>query len=170
VFISESVVLALPLAVTQHRVLQYLRVGDVDALASVAYREGATILARAGVGGLSKTVKIQSVSAYQRGATTVVPIRWVATGALGGAFPVLDANLELTPTDEGTELVVVGSYRPPLGALGAAADRLVMSSVAQATMRSFVSQLEAVAMGAPAAVAKGRRRHRSPKPEGDLGT
>ena len=35
------------------------------------------------------------IPAYQRGTTTVVPIRWTATGSLAKAFPVLDANLEL---------------------------------------------------------------------------
>jgi hypothetical protein len=147
VFISESVALALPLAVVQHRLLEYLPPGDMDTLAEVAYREGTTILARAGVHGLSKTVKIQSIPAYQRGSTTVVPLRWVAAGAVSGAFPVLDANLELTAAASGTELVFVGSYRPPFGAVGAALDRLVLHAVAQATVRSFIAQLSEVALG-----------------------
>ena len=98
---------------------------------------------------MSKTVEIQSVPAYQRGSTTVVPLRWVATGALGGAFPVLDANLELTAEGSGTELLVVGSYRPPFGAIGAAIDRLVLHGVAQATVRRFAAQLADVAAGDP---------------------
>ncbi|HEX4016700.1 MAG TPA: hypothetical protein VHX15_08175 [Frankiaceae bacterium] len=68
------------MAVVQHRLLESLQVGDLDSLASEAYREGATILARSGIGGLSKAVEIQSVPAYQRGSTTVVPLRWVDTG------------------------------------------------------------------------------------------
>lgn len=145
-FISESVALAVPLAIAQHRLLGYLRAGDMDSLAEVAYSEGATILARAGVHGLSKTVKIQSIPAYQRGSTTVVPLRWVATGALSGAFPVLDANLELTAAAAGTELAFVGSYRPPFGPIGAAIDRLVLHTVAQATVRSFIAQLAEAAL------------------------
>ena len=137
--------LDVPVAVAQHRLLAYLNIGDLDGMASSAYQEGAAILARAGVGGLSKAVEIQSIPAYQRGATTVVPLRWVATGAMSGAFPVLDANLELTATESGTQLLVVGSYRPPFGALGAAVDRLVMHGVAQATLRTFVSGLAEVA-------------------------
>src|SRR5437868_2219805 len=118
----------------------------MDTLAAAAYGEGATILARAGVHGLSKTVEIQSIPAYQRGSTTVVPLRWMATGALGGAFPVLDANLELSATDSGTELLIVGSYRPPLGPVGAALDRLALHAVAQATVRRFIAQLSEVAL------------------------
>ena len=169
-FISESAALVVPMAVAQHRLLEYLQVGDLDSLASAAYQEGASILARAGIGGLAKTVRIQSVPAYQRGSTTVMPIRWVATGALSGAFPVLDANLELSATEEGTELLVVGSYRPPFGALGVAVDRLVMHAVAQATIRSFTAQLTDVAAGMHPAVARRRQRDRESDAEGDLGT
>lgn len=169
-FISESVALALPMAVAQHRLLEYLQVGDMDSVASAAYREGATILARAGIGGLSKTVEIQSVPAYQRGATTVVPLRWVATGPLGGAFPVLDANLELTATEAGTEMLVVGSYRPPFGVVGAAVDRLVMGAVAQATLRSFAAQLSDVAAGVHPSVAMRQLGDRATDTEGDLDT
>jgi hypothetical protein len=145
VFVSESLVLDVPMAAVQHRLLDYLQVGDLDSMASAAYQEGAVILARAGVGGLSKTVEIHTIPAYQRGATTVVPLRWVATGAVSGAFPVLDANLELTATESGTQLLMVGSYRPPFGVLGAAVDRLVMQGVARATVRTFVSCLAEVA-------------------------
>lgn len=169
-FVSRSLALTVPLAVAQHRLLEYLQVGDLDALASAAYRDGATVLGRAGMGALSKTVEIQSIPAYQRGSTTVVPIRWVATGALGGAFPVLDANLELTASEGGTELVLVGSYRPPFGALGAAADRLVMHSVAQATMRTFAAQLADVAAGLRSAASDARRREPTSDAEGDPAT
>jgi hypothetical protein len=149
VFVSESVSVDVPLAVAQHRLLEFLLRGDMDSLASAAYEEGVTVFTKAGVAGLSKTVEIQSIPAYQRGSSTVVPLRWVATGPLGSAFPVLDANLELSAGDAGTELLIVGSYRPPFGALGAALDRLMLHSVAQATVRRFATQLTAVAAGVP---------------------
>jgi hypothetical protein len=103
------------------------------------------------VAGLSKTVEIQSIPAYQRAETTVLPLRWTATGPLGSAFPVLDANIELTANGSATELLIVGSYRPPFGVLGVALDRLVMSNVAQATIRRFAAQLAEIVGGAPAA-------------------
>jgi hypothetical protein len=147
VFVSETVSVDVPLAVAQHRLFEHLRLGDLDSLASGAYAEGVMVFARAGVAGLSKTVEIQSVPAYKRGAITVIPLRWVATGALSGAFPVLDANLELTATDSGTQLDFIGSYRPPLGVLGAALDRLVMHNVARATVQRFAAQLAEVVTG-----------------------
>ena len=150
-FVSESVFVAVPLAAAKHRLLEYFRVGDMDSLASEAYGEGVTVFAQAGVGGLAKTVEIDSIPAYARGPATVIPLRWTATGPLGSAFPVLDANVELTGSDSGTDLMVVGSYRPPFGALGVALDRLVMHGVAQATVRRFAVRLAAIADGAAAA-------------------
>lgn len=38
-------------------------------------------------------------------------------------FPVLEGDLELTPTDTGVELALEGSYHVPGGLLGALADR-----------------------------------------------
>ncbi len=152
-FVSESVIVAVPLAVAQHRLIEYLRRGDLASVASVAYGEGVTALTRAGVAGLSKTVEIQSIPAYQRGSTTVIPLRWVATGTIGGAFPVLDANIELSAADAGTLLLLVGSYRPPFGAVGAALDRLVLHSVGESTVRRFAAQLAEIAGDGPLPVA-----------------
>jgi hypothetical protein len=148
-FVSASVSIDVPFAAVRHRLLEHLRCGELDALASQAYGEGIGVFALTGVAGLSKTVEIHSVSAYQRGVTTVVPLRWMATGVLGSAFPVLDANLELAAVESGTELLVLGSYLPPLGTLGAAVDRLVLHDVGQATVRCFAAQLAGVAMGDP---------------------
>ena len=150
-FVTESVSIAAPLAAAKHRLIEYFRLGDMDSLASQAYGEGVTVFTQAGVGGLAKTVEIESVPAYDRGSATVIPLRWTATGPLGSAFPVLDANVELTGSEAGTDLLVVGTYRPPFGALGVALDRLVMHGVAQATIRRFALQLAEIAGGTTAA-------------------
>jgi hypothetical protein len=99
------------------------------------------VLAGAGVGGLAKRVAIETIPAYQRGAVTVVPFRWLATGPVGGAFPVLDANLELAAEGSNTVLTIVGSHLPPFGKLGAAADSLLLKTVARATIRSFLGRM-----------------------------
>ena len=140
-FVSESLTVDVPLATAQHRLLTFLRVGDLDSVAAAAFGEGATVLARAGVGGLAKMVAVHSIPAYQRGVVTVVPLRWVATGPLSGAFPVLDANLELTALKSQTTITMIGSYRPPFGAVGEAIDSVVLNSVARASLRSFIGQL-----------------------------
>ena len=80
-------------------------------------------------------------------------LRWEAAGAGGGLFPVLDADLTLAPYGESaTLLALAGVYRPPLGVVGAALDRVVLRRVAQATIGRFVTQVgEAVVkLSAPA--------------------
>jgi hypothetical protein len=149
VFVTESLIVGVPLAVAQHRLLTFLHIGDLDSVAQAAYAEGATVHTGISIAGLAKTVAVQSIPAYQRGAVTVVPIRWVATGTLGGMFPVLDANVEMAAADGQTTLEIVGSYRPPFGKVGEAVDRLILHSVAQSTIRSFLGQLAAVAEELP---------------------
>ncbi len=144
-FFSESLAVDVPLAMVQHRLLTFFRVGDLDGVAAAAYGQGVTLLAHAGVGGLAKTVAVESIPAYRRGAMTVVPIRWVAAGPMGWAFPVLDANLEMSAADSETTVTLTGSYRPPLGKVGEAIDRMVLKSVARATIRAFLSHLAKVA-------------------------
>lgn len=138
----------------QHRLLAFLHAGDLDDVASAAYREGVNVLARAGASGLAKSVTVQSLPAYRHGAVTVIPFRWLATGLLHGAFPVLDANLELAATGAHTTITIIGSYRPPLGKLGEVLDQLLLKTVARATIRHFLDQLAEVAtriVPAPAA-------------------
>lgn len=53
--------------------------------------------------------------------------------------PVLDCDLELTGLGERScQLALVGTYRPPLSVVGAAADRLVGHRIAEAVVRTFV--------------------------------
>lgn len=164
-FLSEAATLDVPLAMAKHRLLTFLSAGDPDGIASAAFNEGATMLTRAGAAGLSKTVRVEIVPAYQRGEVTVIPIRWTATGPLGSAFPVLDANIELTGAGSQTLLEVLGSYRPPLGRVGEALDQLLLKSVARATIQKYLSQLSHIATDVMAAPSSEGFGMRFPEPE-----
>ena len=48
-------------------------------------------------------------------------------------------------------LTVAGAYRPPLGALGEALDRVILHRVATATIRGFTAQVAARITGQPGA-------------------
>ncbi len=92
--------------------------------------------------GASKLVRVQLLEPVPRDDTMVLPLRWEATGAAGRLFPVLDANLVLTVSDEDhCTLTLTGAYRPPLGGVGAALDRALLKRAAAATVRSLVSQV-----------------------------
>ena len=70
-----------------------------------------------------------------------VGLRWEATGAGGGLFPVLDADLTLA--DLGGEGHAGGAgrvCRPPFGVLGQALDRAGLHRVAVATIRVFLAR------------------------------
>ena len=63
--------------------------------------------------------------------SAVWALRWEAAGTTGGLFPVLDADITLTPAgDQASVLVMHGAYRPPLGHVGAKLNRAVMHRIA----------------------------------------
>jgi hypothetical protein len=108
-----------------------------------AWDEGTARVGPAGpLPGLSKLVHVQSLPPVQRGAVTLLALRWEATGAGGRLFPVLDANITLLPDgQQATLLGLEGVYRPPAGAAGAWPDRAILHRVAAATIRSFLHNI-----------------------------
>jgi hypothetical protein len=74
---------------------------------------------------------------------SVVPLRWHAeSGRL--LFPELAAELEIAAVlldPPLSQITINGSYSPPLGLLGAGADRLVLHRLAEATMHRFVHEV-----------------------------
>jgi hypothetical protein len=116
------------------------------AASAEAYGEWTKRLARVGPRGagwgVSRLVEVRFRDLVTKGNSAVLIVRWEAVGASGGLFPVLDADITLTPYGSAASLLSLsGAYRPPLGALGAALDRVVLHRVAEATIRGFVSQL-----------------------------
>lgn len=94
------------------------------------------------VGGfeVGKDVEIHVGEFEPRGLlSSAVPLRWHAEkGRL--LFPELSAELEVSALvldPPLTQVSVSGSYEPPLGLLGAGADRLVLHRLAEATVHRF---------------------------------
>jgi hypothetical protein len=130
--------------------------------ASAAAYDGALIgLLRVGPPGLAaaKLVRVSLLAPAYRGDVMTVGLRWEATGPAGSLFPVLDANITISPGQhEGTgdakdvaRLALTGSYRPPLGRIGAALDQVALHRVATATIRALLQNVAAALTGlAPA--------------------
>ena len=99
-----------------------------------------------------KLVRVRFLDPVYRDDAMTAGLRWEAVGATDALFPVLDANLSISPAGEQTaRLALVGSYRPPLGRLGSGLDRAVIHRVAAATMRSLLRGVaEALVSPAPA--------------------
>ncbi|HUZ50930.1 MAG TPA: hypothetical protein VMU94_00160 [Streptosporangiaceae bacterium] len=111
-----------------------------------AYDSGLTGLARVGprgdVRGMSKLVRVYARDLLTQDHRAVLTLRWEATGASGALFPALDADITLTPAGPDSSLLTLdGAYRPPLAALGASLDRVVLHRVATPTARSLLSQI-----------------------------
>lgn len=101
---------------------------------------------RVEVGGfeVGRDVRIELGDFEPRGiATSVVPLRWHAEhGRL--LFPELAADLEVSALSFDpplTQLTVSGSYEPPLGVIGAGADRVLLHRLAEATVHRFTHEV-----------------------------
>jgi hypothetical protein len=115
--------------------------GWLPGLAGDANHRGDLLLAEVGFGEairVKREVVVELGPSVASSSKTFLPIRWQAS-ELPGLFPALDADLEVAPLGPGrTRLAISARYAPPLGALGRAIDRAVLSRVAEATLKDFL--------------------------------
>lgn len=117
--------------------------GHLEDMAGVAYRDGEDLYAKVGPAhaGYAKTVRLEIGMPELRRAGLVYPLTWTASGAKA-LFPKLSANLVLSHVGrERTKLTLEGTYDPPLGPIGRAVDRIVLKSVAEATVQDWVDRI-----------------------------
>jgi hypothetical protein len=144
VFVGDEVQLEVSFAVARERLMQLAGSGFLLSTSEDAYDLGTAGLARVGIPGLSKLVRVQARDLAPAERSVGLAIRWEATGPGGGLFPVMDADITLVGVGErACVLAVSGVYRPPLGALGQALDRAILHRVAAATIRDFVARVAA---------------------------
>jgi hypothetical protein len=139
-------VLDVSFTVARSRLAALTHGGWLGSTSELAYADGLAGLIRVRplgtVLGTSKLVRVRLLEPVPRDDTVVLPLRWEATGARGRLFPVLDANLVLTPGDhDHARLAVMGAYRPPLGAVGATLDRMLLNHAAAATVASLLTRV-----------------------------
>jgi hypothetical protein len=100
----------------------------------------ATVTVRRGLP-LSKEVIVAVAEPRRRADDLVVPIRVTAAGP-SSLFPRLEADVELAPLGPDLcQLTLRGSYKPPLGAVGALIDRALLHRVAEAAVKDLVEQI-----------------------------
>jgi hypothetical protein len=145
-FVAEEMLLDLSFRSAQARLADLAGGRLLTHLSEGAYGDGLTGLVRVGplgtAPGVSKLVDVQFLDVITRGESAVLTLRWQATGLVSGLFPALDADIALTRAGEhSTRLSLAGSYRPPLGALGASLDQALLHRVADATVRSLLARV-----------------------------
>jgi hypothetical protein len=155
-FVSHERVLDLSFPAAQARLMNLTRGDWLSTASDDAYADGLTGLIRVGpfgaVPGASKLVRVSLLEPVPRDDAVSLPLRWEATGVMGRLFPVLDADLTVTPAGAGTLLRLDGAYRPPLAGLGTGLDRVVLHRAATATIRSLLTRIaDALVSPAPAA-------------------
>lgn len=144
-FLADRVIVHADFDAARACLAQLALSGALFGSAQDAYGGTTAAIARVGVAGISKLVRVQACELAGTTHSAGVAIRWEAAGSGSGAFPVLDADLRLTPTgDQLTLLTLEGSYRPPFGWAGEAVDRAVMHRLAIATVRNFLANMAAV--------------------------
>src|SRR5260370_13413423 len=140
-FISHQLVLGVSFQAAQARLENLTQGGWLSTASGGAYADGLAALIRVGpfgdVPGASKLVKVSLLEPVPRDDAMVLSLRREATGLTGGLFPVLDADLTVTPGDAGQTLMRLdGAYRPPLRCCGAGLDRALAARPATAPTRS----------------------------------
>ncbi len=161
-FVSHQLVLGVGFQAAQARLENLTHGGWLSTASDGAYADGLAGLIRVGplgdVPGASKLVKVSLLEPVPHDDVMVLPLRWEATGVTGGLFPVLDADLTVTPAGAGQTLMRLdGAYRPPLGGVGAGLDRAVLRRAATATIRSLLTRIaDALTSPAPAAETAGQ--------------
>ncbi len=117
----------------------------IPGLARAAGDRGDRMLADVGLGtngaAIRKQVEVELGPPLRFPSKVVLPMAWRATGP-EALFPALDADIEIAPLGEScTQLSISARYRPPLGVVGRAVDRLLMHRVAESTVRAFLESM-----------------------------
>jgi hypothetical protein len=144
-FVGSEVVLDVSFGVACARLAALAHGGWLKSASSAAYHEWSAGLARVrpaeSMPLVSRLVEVHFRDLVMHGDSAVLALRWEAAGPGGMLFPVLDADISLAPVaDSKTTLELAGSYRPPLGKVGAVLDRMALHRVATATVRDFVAR------------------------------
>jgi hypothetical protein len=143
-FIRYYIELSLPVAKVE-QALVGSAAGWLSAMAGEAQARGDGLLGDVGVGPLGtplrRQVRVQLDGPVRFPSMTSLPLTWEPIG-LEGLLPRLDANLELGSLGgDRTQLAISARYRPPLGVVGQAIDRVLLHRVAEATVKDFLDRV-----------------------------
>ena len=118
--------------------------GWLPGFAEEANHRGELLLAEVGFGEairIKRKVTVELGAPVRSSTKVILALHWAAAGH-ESLFPALDADIEIAPLGaERTQLAMSARYVPPLGALGRALDRALLSRVAEATLKDFLDRV-----------------------------
>jgi hypothetical protein len=153
-FVSDERALAVSYSVAAERLARVPASGWPGTLSQAVYAGGVEYLMRVGPSGAvpaaSRLVRVRFTQPNYHDGMTTLGLRWEATGVAGLLFPALDADIRLDADGDTARVTLTASYRPPLGVLGAELDRVLMRTVAMATIRTLLNRVAEALEGGPA--------------------
>jgi hypothetical protein len=116
-FVAHDVLLDVAFGVARPRLVSLASSRALVDASRAAYEEGLTSLIRTGPtlaeAAEPRLARVKLLPPVERPDTTTVGLRWEASGAATGLFPVLDADITLAVASEHTTtLTLSGVYRP----------------------------------------------------------
>ncbi len=163
-FVGDEVLLDVGFAAARARLTDVARGGLLQSASEDAYAFGLAGLRSAsedayafGLAGLPTDgepsvpglARVQVREMAARGGAAGLAIRWEIADPGTGLFPVLDADITLSPAGtRATMLALAGAYRPLL-APDTAAERQFLRRVGAATIRNFLGRVAAGITGQP---------------------
>lgn len=155
---DEQLLLNVSFPTAQARLADLTRGGLLATASSEAYSGEITGLARAGplafAPGASRLAQVHLQELTAGDDSARLALRWEVIDPAGGLFPVLDADITLTPAGaHATRLMLAAVYRLPPGTECADHDRALLHRAAAAITRAFINPI-AQAIGHPAAAAE----------------
>lgn len=136
-FIGDEVRAKAGAAAATTRLAALARGSSLVRASHAAWDAGTARTGKAGPGpGLSSLVRVHCRGPVQRGAVSVLMLRWEAADGNGQPFPALDADITLLPDgDQATLVGLAGVYRTPSGTR---LDRPAVHGVAAVTIRTLL--------------------------------
>lgn len=163
-FVAHDVVLDVGFAAARPRLLNLFGRSGLTGASRAAYDEGLDTMLRVIPFGdappAAQLISVRFLEPSERDDSLTTALRWESTGAAGGPFPVLDADIALTPAGPRmTRLALAGIYRLPFGGLGTVIDPVLVHRVADMTMCALLKTIGDSLIASPA----------GPEPHGDCG-
>lgn len=148
-FVTYDLIIPVTAREAQARFVNLMHGTWLTGASQAAYDGGGhTGLLRVGPAGAiaAKQVQVTVLEPVYREDAMTAGLRWEATGPAGALFPVLDANVTISPAAAASKpsatqharVTLTGVYRPPLGRAGAALDQVALQQIASATIQTFL--------------------------------
>ena len=148
VFAADQVLVNAGFAAARRRLGRLAGDGVLLGAAEHAYGAGITGLAEAaGPGaGMPRLAGVRPADLIDTPDCARLGLRWEAIGTDGAVYPVLDADLTLTPAGKATTLLALAGVYRLAGQADAGLDPAIVRCLAAVTIRSFIARLACALM------------------------